>query len=106
MKCTICKNGDTNPGFATVTLERNESVIIFKNVSAEICDNCGEFYSHEKTSAELLKKAEIAVNNGAVLFLNRIVASKGWGQSLLLFRITLLPSMMKKSCIVEQIKII
>ena len=66
MKCTICKNGETHPGFATVTLERNESVIVFKNVPAEICDNCGEFYLDETTSAELLMKAETAVNNGAV----------------------------------------
>ncbi|MEO5673793.1 MAG: type II toxin-antitoxin system MqsA family antitoxin [Chitinophagales bacterium] len=66
MKCAICKNGETHPGFATVTLERNESVIVFKNVPAEICDNCGEFYIDEKTSADLLRKAETAVSNGTV----------------------------------------
>ena len=43
MNCVICKNGTTAEGFVTVTLQRNSSIII-KNVPAEICDNCGEFY--------------------------------------------------------------
>lgn len=66
MRCSICKNGETHPGAATITLERDESVIVFRNVPAEICDNCGEYYLAESTSEDLLRKAETAVNNGAV----------------------------------------
>ena len=66
MLCTLCKNGETKKGFTSVTLERNESVIVFKNVPALICENCGEYYLDEKTSDSLLKQADNAIKNGAV----------------------------------------
>ena len=43
MKCLICKHGETEQGFTTVTLEKNGSTIVFKHVDGHI-------------SAELLKK--------------------------------------------------
>ena len=43
MKCVICKHGETHAGFVTVTLERDESIVIIKRVPAENCDNCGEY---------------------------------------------------------------
>ncbi len=65
MKCTICKNGETNKGLTTVTLERNGSVIVFKDVPADICDNCGEYYLDKKTSARIFMEADTAVKQGA-----------------------------------------
>ena len=44
MKCVICKHGQTRPGKATVPLTREQAVVVVKEVPAEICDNCGEFY--------------------------------------------------------------
>ncbi|MFZ2725131.1 MAG: type II toxin-antitoxin system MqsA family antitoxin [Methylococcaceae bacterium] len=44
MKCAICRNGYTEQGFTTVTLERNQSTLVFKQVPADICENCGEIY--------------------------------------------------------------
>ena len=66
MTCTTCKNGQTHKGTATVTLERNESVIVFKSVPADVCDNCGEYYLDEKTSLRLYTQADDAVKSGAV----------------------------------------
>lgn len=65
MKCVICKNGNTNPGIVTVTLQREESTIIFKNVPADVCENCGEYYLGENITDQLLKSAEEAVKKGA-----------------------------------------
>ena len=65
MKCVICKNGDTNPGLVNVTLQRNETTIIFKSVPADVCENCGEYYLDEEVTAQLLKKAEDAIKKGA-----------------------------------------
>ena len=65
MKCTICKNGNTNKGLTTVTLERNGSVIVFKDVPADICDNCGEYYLDKSTTKRIFSEAENAVNQGA-----------------------------------------
>ena len=66
MTCPICKNGETKSGLTTVTLERNERVIVFRNVPANICDNCGEYYLDEITSEMLYNQAESAMQNGAV----------------------------------------
>jgi len=64
MKCVICKHGETKEGTTTVTLEKNNSTIVFKEVPAHICDNCGEKYIDEATTKELLKKARSIVKNG------------------------------------------
>ena len=57
MKCVICKHGETKKGFTTVTLEKNGSTIVFKEVPALVCDNCGEKYIEDFVTKELLKKA-------------------------------------------------
>lgn len=44
MKCTICKTGETHLGITTVTLQRDKSVVVIRDVPAEICDDCGEYY--------------------------------------------------------------
>jgi len=64
MKCMICKHGETKKGTATVTLERGGSTIVFKEVPAQICDNCGEKYIDEATTKALLGKAREIVKNG------------------------------------------
>ena len=64
MKCMICKHGETKQGITTVTLEKGSSTIIFKEVPAQICDNCGEKYIDDSTTKELLNKARKIVNNG------------------------------------------
>jgi len=64
MKCIICKHGETKQGTTTVTLEKDSSTIVFKEVPAQICDNCGEKYIDEATTKELLGKAREIVKNG------------------------------------------
>lgn len=64
MKCVICKHGETRPSTVTVTLERDNTTIVFKNVPAMVCENCGEAYLDEATTTELLHAAEAAVNSG------------------------------------------
>ena len=61
MKCVICKQGETQPGTTIVTLTRGESIIVIKNVPADICENCGEYYLTEQISTQLLSLAEEAV---------------------------------------------
>jgi YgiT-type zinc finger domain-containing protein len=74
MKCVICKHGDTHPGKVTVTLQRGDSIIIFKNVGAEVCENCGEYYLSELTTKQLLLRAEEAVAGGAEVEILRFAA--------------------------------
>jgi YgiT-type zinc finger domain-containing protein len=65
MKCVICKHGETKAGLVTVTLERDESIVVIKKVPAEICDNCGEYYLSDAITEQVLNRAEVAVSNGA-----------------------------------------
>lgn len=51
MKCVICKNGEIKPGTVTVTLEGGGSTLVFKNVPAQVCENCGEAYVDEAITA-------------------------------------------------------
>lgn len=64
MDCVICKNGTTEHGYITFTLDRNGSIIVFKNVPALICRNCGDFYLMEETTGLLLEKAHKALEKG------------------------------------------
>ena len=74
MECVICKYGTTRSSFVTVTLERDNYIMILKQVPADICQNCGEYYLSESVTAEVLQKAEDAVNKGAEVEIIRYVA--------------------------------
>ena len=64
MKCPICKHGYTQPSTATVTLERGDSTIVFRQVPGEICENCGESFHSADITEALLCQAEAAVAEG------------------------------------------
>lgn len=74
MQCVICKHGDTRPGLVTVTLERDDTIIILKGVPAEICNNCNEYYLSASVSEQVLQRAEEAVNKGAEVEILRYAA--------------------------------
>ena len=64
MTCVICKNGQTQPGTATITLEREGATVVIKGVPARVCSNCGEEYVEEAITARVLKTAEEAARPG------------------------------------------
>jgi YgiT-type zinc finger domain-containing protein len=74
MKCLICKHGETRSGKETVLLKRGETIVVIKEVPAEVCENCGEYYLSGAVTEELLKKAGKAVENGAEVEIIRFAA--------------------------------
>ncbi|MGE0175347.1 MAG: type II toxin-antitoxin system MqsA family antitoxin [Oligoflexales bacterium] len=74
MDCVICKNGKTKSGLVTVTLLRGAAVVVIKDVPAQICPNCGEYYLSEEISKKLLARANAAVSAGAEVEIIRFVA--------------------------------
>lgn len=74
MTCSICKTGQTRQGTATVTLQRGQATLIIKDVPADVCGNCGEYYLSESVSAEVLARAELAVQHGAEVEILRYAA--------------------------------
>jgi len=75
MKCVICKQGETRPGKATVTLERNGTTLVIKGVPANVCANCGEEYVDEEITARLLDTAEEAAKKGVQVDVREYVAA-------------------------------
>lgn len=74
MKCVICKTGDTRPGTATVTLQRGETTVLIKEVPAEVCGNCGEYYLDDEVARRVYGQAEDAVNRRAEIEILRYAA--------------------------------
>ena len=65
MKCVICKTGDMVEGKTTVTLQRGDTTVVIKDVPAEVCGQCGEYYLSEVMTEKVLAMAEAAVSKGA-----------------------------------------
>jgi YgiT-type zinc finger domain-containing protein len=74
MTCLFCRQGQTHPGRVTVVLQRGETVVIFKEVPADVCENCGEYYLSDSIAGELLERAEKAIQNGAEVEILRFAA--------------------------------
>ena len=74
MKCIICKTGEIRTGKTTVVMNRDETSIIIKNVPADICETCGEYYLSEDITEELLTMAEEAIAKGVEVEILRFAA--------------------------------
>ncbi|MBI2799988.1 MAG: type II toxin-antitoxin system MqsA family antitoxin [Gammaproteobacteria bacterium] len=74
MKCVICRQGDTQLGTTTVTLQRGVTTVVIKEVPATICNNCGEYYLDAATSERALTLAEQSVRHGAEIEVLRFAA--------------------------------
>lgn len=61
MKCVICHHGETQAGHTTGTLERGQTVLVFRSLPAQVCATCGEAHVPEAITARLLEEAEEAV---------------------------------------------
>jgi YgiT-type zinc finger domain-containing protein len=75
MECVICKNGTTQPGLATVTLENNKSVVVIKDVPAQICNNCGHYYLTDDYADKVLHIAQETATKGVEIEVTRFKAA-------------------------------
>jgi len=75
MKCVVCKQAETNPGKATVTLERDGLTLVIKGVPARICPNCGEEYVDQEITRKLLQAAEEAAGAGVQVDIREYAAA-------------------------------
>ncbi len=74
MKCIICKQGETESGKVTVTLERGETMVIIKQVPAQVCKECGEYYLAEAETRRVMEIAGKAARNNAEVEILRYAA--------------------------------
>jgi YgiT-type zinc finger domain-containing protein len=74
MTCVLCKNGTTRRGTVTVTLERGKTVVVVRDVPADVCENCGEYYLDSSVAQEVYQRAEAAVARNAEVEILRYAA--------------------------------
>jgi YgiT-type zinc finger domain-containing protein len=74
MQCVLCKHETTHPGNVTVTLERDNCIIIVKDVPADICENCEEYYLSQMTTAAVLTRAEQSIDHQSEVEILRFAA--------------------------------
>jgi YgiT-type zinc finger domain-containing protein len=74
MKCTICKTGETHPGITTVTLQRDKSVVVIRDVPAEICDDCGEYYLSAPIASRVYTDADATAKRHVEVEIQRYAA--------------------------------
>lgn len=67
MECTLCKNGSTEKGHVTVKLERGGTIVLIKNVPADVRGNCGHYYLSTEMTNLVLKKGKEAYDKGTEL---------------------------------------
>lgn len=75
MRCVFCRSGSTNPGRATLTLERGPTVLVVRDVPAQVCDVCGEEYFDQATTTSLLKVLDDMVKTGVQLEVRAFAAA-------------------------------
>lgn len=74
-RCSLCPGGRLEPGTTTVFLERGGATLVFKNVPAKVCDQCGEAFTDAETTQEMFRQAEAALKEGAEVEVRRYVAA-------------------------------
>ena len=76
MKCTLCK-GNLKRGKVNHIIDLGDGIIIIKDVPANICDQCGEYYVDTKTAIKLEEIIDELKRNRAEVFIinyNEMVA--------------------------------
>jgi len=81
MKCAICRNGITESGYTTVLLEKDDTTLVFKNVPAQICSNCGEEYISSEINRAILSRAREESDRGITLEMLRFADWKNESNS-------------------------
>ena len=74
MNCVICKHGTTKPGKTTVTVVKGDSVVVIKDVPAQVCTVCGEYYLDSEVAAKVYAQADEAVKRRAEIEVMRYAA--------------------------------
>jgi YgiT-type zinc finger domain-containing protein len=67
INCVICKSGKMHEGKVTVTLEKDNTIILIKEVPAFICDICDHYYLDEEITGEVLKRGNEGLSKGTEL---------------------------------------
>ncbi|MPZ97929.1 MAG: YgiT-type zinc finger protein [Dehalococcoidia bacterium] len=74
MTCGFCWDDETHPGTVTVTFSEGDATVIIKDVPAQICSNCEEYFLSEEVTEEVLERANGAFGRGTEVAILRYAA--------------------------------
>ncbi len=64
MKCIACKEGCSQPGATTMSIDKGSTIVVIRNIPAEICSTCGEEYIDTDTMKVIEKIVQSAQKAG------------------------------------------
>ncbi len=64
MRCTSCGNGETRTGVTNLGFQADGAQVVVRDVPADICEACTEFFVDETTSSQVLALAHDAIAHG------------------------------------------
>jgi len=74
MNCIACKNGHLYAGHVTLSLTRGETLVVIKQVPAQVCDNCGEYTLDSDIAHRVYSQADAATTHNAEVEILRYAA--------------------------------
>lgn len=68
MNCVVCKVGNiVKDKRTTLKFEKNGRILLIKDVQADVCDTCGEAYLDKETTAKVMSKVRLSLQNDVEL---------------------------------------
>lgn len=67
MTCIFCKVGETHPQKVTVVLDKERTLLVLRQVPADVCDHCGHQHYSSKVTRHLLTAYQEARQKNADL---------------------------------------
>ena len=74
MICLMCKTGETKPGMVTESFRKAATIVIVKDIPAQVCGQCGEPYFDGDVAEAIEKLIDDAVRKGAEVEILRYAA--------------------------------
>ena len=74
MNCIVCKQGELRAGKVTVTLQRDNTVVVIKETPADVCENCGAYSLSDSVAENVLRNAKQAAEKGVEVEISRYAA--------------------------------
>jgi YgiT-type zinc finger domain-containing protein len=74
MDCVICKTGSTKSGRVSHSFQRGSTVVVIKEIPADVCDTCGEPYFSSDVTKTIERLLEEASRKGVEVEILRYAA--------------------------------
>ena len=75
MNCIVCKKGSTRLEKVTVSIDKNDTVVVIRDVPAQVCSTCGEEYINATTMKDIERLVKTAQKAGMSIAIQQFHAA-------------------------------